>query len=109
MLPTSYRRENAKTENEAEEDMLLVPTYLTKKKNLHFPFLLLLPADHAQPSLHAHTYIYVYTLTCMMYMSLYTQVEGRGVKLPLKKGLALPQKCQESCCPITITHIEMVV
>lgn len=42
--------------------------YLTKKK-LHFPFLLLLPADHAQPSLHAHTYIYVYTLTCMMYIS----------------------------------------
>lgn len=98
MLPTSYRRENAKTENEAEEDMLLVPTYLTKK-NLHFPFLLLLPADHAQPSLHAHTYIYVYTLTCMMYTSLYTQVEGRGVKLPLKKGLALPQQMPRVMLP----------
>ena len=35
----------------------------------------------------------------MMYMSLYTQVEGRGVKLPLKKGLAVPQQMPRVMLP----------
>ena len=60
MLPTSYRRENAKTENEAEEDMLLVPTYLTKKKIFIFLFYYFcLQTTPNQVYMHIHTYMFL--------------------------------------------------
>ena len=62
MLPTSYRRENAKTENEAEEDMLLVPTYLTKKKIFIFLFYYFyLQTTPNQVYMHIHTYMYIHS------------------------------------------------
>ena len=61
MFPTSYRRANAKTENEAQEDMLLVPMHLTKK-NLHFPFYYFcLQTTPNQVYMHIHTYMYIHS------------------------------------------------
>lgn len=75
MLPTSYRRENAKTENEAQEDILLVPTYLTKKKS-SFSFFTTF-ACRPRPTKFTCTCIHICIYTHMYDVYIFVHTGGR--------------------------------